>query len=71
MLLWEELIFDKIWGGTDIRLPLEIHTSAKKSAIGVRVEAHANLNGKSLGSVRGRQATVDECSDWQRALSDN
>lgn len=30
MLLWEELIFDKIWGGTDVRPPLEFHTSAKK-----------------------------------------
>ena len=34
----------------------ELRTT-KSRCLGVRVEAHAN--GKSLGSVRGRQATVD------------
>ena len=37
----------------------ELRNTAKSRCLGVRVEAHANLNGKSLGSIRGRQTTVD------------
>ena len=35
----------------------ELGNATKSRCLGVRVEAHAN--GKSLGSIRGRQATVD------------
>ena len=37
----------------------ELRNTAKSRCLGVRVEAHANLSGKSLGSIRGRQTTVD------------
>ena len=37
----------------------EFGNITKSRCLGVRVQAHANLNGKSLGSIRGRQATVD------------
>ena len=37
----------------------ELGNTTKCRCLGVRVKAHANLNGKSLESIRGRQATVD------------
>ena len=46
---------------------VELGNTTKSRCIGVRAEAQAH--GKKIGSIRGRQATID--ADWQRTLSDD
>ena len=46
----------------------ELGKTTKSRCLGVRVEAHSNLNGKSL--IDKRPTSDGRCSDWQRTLSD-